>query len=193
MFDMVQKSLRDWKIEDKIFSFTLDNASVNTSMVGHLRKKLADRYLLHHSGKLLHVRCAAHVLNLVVQDGLDAMASVVDRIRDLVQYVRSSQGRMEKFNAMIGQVGLACKNHPSLDVPTRWNSTYLMLESSLPFIATFEVLKEAGKDYKFLLQLVNGRWQKLFAIFWALFTQPQRKSRVGHIPPLTYTSMRSGM
>ena len=43
MFDMVQDSLRDWKIEDKIFSFTLDNAPVNTSMVGHLRIFLADR------------------------------------------------------------------------------------------------------------------------------------------------------
>ena len=121
---MVQKSLRDWKIEDKIFSFTLDNAPVNTSMVGHLRIFLVDRYLVHHSGKLLLVRCDAHVLNLVVQDGLDAMASVVDRIRESVQYVKSSQGRMEKFNAMIARVGLACKNHPSLEVPTRWNSTY---------------------------------------------------------------------
>ena len=90
MFDMVQKSLRDWNIEDKIFSFTLDNAPVNTSMVGHLRKNLADRYLVHHSGKLLHVRCAAHVLNLVVQDGLDAMTSIVDRIRESVWYVKSS-------------------------------------------------------------------------------------------------------
>ena len=40
---MVQDSLRDWKIEDKIFSFTLDNAPVNTLMVGHLRIFLADR------------------------------------------------------------------------------------------------------------------------------------------------------
>ena len=82
MFDMVQKSWREWKIEDKILRFTLDNTLVNTSVVGYLRKKLVDRYLVHHSGKLLHVRCAAHVLNLVVQDGLDAMASVVDRIRE---------------------------------------------------------------------------------------------------------------
>ncbi|XP_045090263.1 zinc finger BED domain-containing protein RICESLEEPER 2-like [Aegilops tauschii subsp. strangulata] len=76
------------------------------------------------------------------------MASVIDRIRESMQYVKSSQGRMEKFNAMIARVGLACKNHPSLDVPTRWNSTYLMLESSLPFRAAFEALKETDKDYK---------------------------------------------
>uniref|UniRef100_A0A8R7TP51 AC transposase n=1 Tax=Triticum urartu TaxID=4572 RepID=A0A8R7TP51_TRIUA len=125
---------------------------------GRARRALAKLIVLHElpsnffeypSFRLLHVRCAAHVLNLVVQDGLDAMASVVDRIRDSVQYVRSSQGRMEKFNAMIARVGLACKNHPSPDVPTRWYSTYLMLESSLPFRAAFEALKETDKDYKF--------------------------------------------
>ena len=110
-----------------------------------------------------------------------------------MQYVKSSHGRMEEFDAMTARVGLACKNHPSLDVPTRCNSTYLMLESSLPFRAAFEALKETDKDINLLLQLVNGRWPKLFAIFWALFTQPQRKSRVGHIPPNTCTSTRSAM
>lgn len=166
MFDMVQKSLREWNIEEKIFSFTLDNAQVNTSMVGHLRKNLVDRYLLHHSGKLLHVRCAAYILNLVVQDGLDAMASVVDRIGESVQYVKSSQGRMERFDEMIAQVGLACKNHPSVDVPTRWNSMYLMLESSLPFRAAFESLKEPDKDYKFAPSA--SEWEMAEAIFHLL-------------------------
>ena len=123
MFDMVQKSLRDWKIEDKIFSFTLDNAQVNSSMVCHLRKNLIDRYLVHHSAKLLHIRCVAHVRNLVVRDGFDAMVLVVDRIRESVNYIMRSQGRMEKFDEMTVQVELACKNHPLLDVPTLLNST----------------------------------------------------------------------
>jgi hypothetical protein len=68
MFGVVQNSLRDWNIENKLFSFTLDNAEVNTKMVGHPRKNLVDQYLLPHEGKLLHVRYATHVLNLIVQE-----------------------------------------------------------------------------------------------------------------------------
>ena len=93
---------------------------------------MIDRYLVHHSAKLLHIRCVAHVRNVVVQDGFDAMALVVDRIRESVNHIMRSQGRMEKFDEMTVQVELACKNHPLLDVPTRWNLMYLMLESSLP-------------------------------------------------------------
>jgi hypothetical protein len=132
MFGVVQNSLRDWNIENKLFSFTLDNAEVNTKMVGHLRKNLVDQYLLHHEGKLLQVRCAAHVLNLIVQDGLKTMNCVVDNIRESVKFIRSSQSRQELFDKMVAKVGIKCKHHPSLDVSTRWNSTFLMLQSTLP-------------------------------------------------------------
>jgi hypothetical protein len=68
-FGVVLNSLREWNIEDKLFSFTMDNAEINTKMVRHLKENLVDRNLIHHEGKLLQVRCAAHVLNLIVQDG----------------------------------------------------------------------------------------------------------------------------
>jgi predicted DNA-binding protein YlxM (UPF0122 family) len=88
-------------------------------MVSHLRKNLVDRNLIHHEGKLLHIRCAAHVLNLVVQDGLRTMKSVVDNIRESVKFIRSSQSRQELFDKMVAKVGIKCKHHPSLDVSTR--------------------------------------------------------------------------
>ena len=90
MLCVVQNSIRQWNIENKIFSFIMDNAEVNTKMMKDLRKNLVDRNLLHHEGKLLHIRCAAHVLNLIVQDGLKVMKSVVDNIRESVKYIKSS-------------------------------------------------------------------------------------------------------
>ncbi|XP_051200332.1 zinc finger BED domain-containing protein RICESLEEPER 2 isoform X1 [Lolium perenne] len=149
MFGVVLNSLRDWNIENKLFSFTTDNAEVNTKMVSHLRKNLVDRNLIHHEGKLLHIRCAAHVLNLVVQDGLRTMKSVVDNIRENVKYIRSSQFRKEQFAKMVAKVGIKCKHQPSLDVSTRWNSTFQMLESTLPFRKVFETLEEQEPNYTF--------------------------------------------
>ena len=149
MFGVVQNSIRKWNIENKIFSFTMDGAEVNTKMIKHLRKNLADRNLLHHEGKLLHIRCAADMLNLIVQDGLEVMKSVVDNIRESVKYITSSQSRKEQFANMVEQVGISCKYQPTLDVSTKWNSTFLMFESTLPFRKAFETLEQQEPNYTF--------------------------------------------
>ena len=45
----------------------------------------------------MHVRCCAHILNLIIVSGLDELyASVVD-IRNAVKYVRSSTTRLGTF------------------------------------------------------------------------------------------------
>jgi hypothetical protein len=51
----------------------------------------------------------------------------VDNIRESVKYIGSSQFRKEQFAKMVAQAGIKCKQQPSLDVLTRWNSTFLML------------------------------------------------------------------
>ena len=70
MFNLVLNSLKEWNLEDKLFSFTLDNAAVNTAMINTLRKNLKTKGFLVLGGKLFHFRCATHVFNLIVQDGL---------------------------------------------------------------------------------------------------------------------------
>ncbi|PVH67017.1 hypothetical protein PAHAL_1G411400 [Panicum hallii] len=65
---------------------------------------------------------------LPIQEGLLAMSNAVTRIRESVKYVKSSQGRKQRFEKMIKEVGIACDKRPPLDVATRWNSTYQMLK-----------------------------------------------------------------
>ena len=71
MFNQVLECIQEWNIEDKIFGITLDNASANDSMVFELKRNLVDKMALPVSGELLHNHCAAHVINLIVKDGLD--------------------------------------------------------------------------------------------------------------------------
>ena len=66
----------------------------------------------------MHVRCCAHILNLIVMEGLKEVNTSILKVRNAVKYVKSSPSRQK-----IGEKGLLC-----LDVPTRWNSTYLMLK-----------------------------------------------------------------
>lgn len=83
------------------------------------------------------MRCAAHILNLAVREGLKDIDLSIVRVRATVRYVKSSPARLQKFMACVEGERIDSKGLVSLDVETRWNSTYLMLESALKFKKAF--------------------------------------------------------
>ena len=64
--EKINSLICEWEIEKKLFSITLDNASANDSFVEKLRTQLNFRGLLLLNEKFFHVRCCAHILNLIV-------------------------------------------------------------------------------------------------------------------------------
>ncbi|GMY09741.1 zinc finger BED domain-containing protein RICESLEEPER 2-like, partial [Fagus crenata] len=70
LVDRLLAVLQEWGIDRKIFSIILDNASYNETLVNSLKENLSFGPYLSCSGEFFHVHCGAHVLNLVVQDGL---------------------------------------------------------------------------------------------------------------------------
>jgi len=147
MFNALLKGIQEWNIEDKLFSITLDNAKVNNSMMVLLKTNLLMKKMLPCEGKLFHIRCGAHVINLVVQDGLKKISSIVHNIRESVKYIKSSQARKEKFEEVAVQVGVPLGKQPTLDISTRWNSTFLMLQSAYPYRRVFDELGKQDKSY----------------------------------------------
>uniref|UniRef100_A0A2N9IPK2 HAT C-terminal dimerisation domain-containing protein n=1 Tax=Fagus sylvatica TaxID=28930 RepID=A0A2N9IPK2_FAGSY len=95
--DRLLAVLQEWGIDRKIFSITLDNASYNETLVNSLKENLSFGPYLPCSGEFFHVRCGAHVLNLIVQDGLKVIDEVVHNIRESVKYVKGSDSRRLKF------------------------------------------------------------------------------------------------
>ncbi|KAL6654142.1 hypothetical protein ACP70R_007607 [Stipagrostis hirtigluma subsp. patula] len=169
MFNALLKSLQDWHLEHKLFSITLDNATNNDKMIEFLKTNFVQRGLIPCKGDLLHRRCAAHVLNLIVQDGFKTMGSATSSIRESVKYIRSSVPRKERFEEIIVQVGTSAEKRPSLDVPTRWNSTYLMLESSLKHRTAFESLKSQDPSYKDAPTAAEWKMADRLSIFFENF------------------------
>ncbi|GJT01343.1 retrovirus-related pol polyprotein from transposon TNT 1-94 [Tanacetum coccineum] len=75
-FDFMMK---EWDIENKIYSTSMDNTSANDKAIKNLRRIFeVDRKLLC-DGRLFHVRCCAHILNLIAQDGLETIKSVIKK------------------------------------------------------------------------------------------------------------------
>jgi len=137
---VIYDCLKEWNIEKMVFSITLDNATANDSLQTILKGHLNLQNSLVCDGEFFHVRCSAHILNLIVQEGLKAAIDSLIAIRESVKHVRGSDGRMQKFEQCVKQVGIETNLGLRLDVVTRWNSTYLMLESALPYEKVFSSL-----------------------------------------------------
>ncbi|KAG2715479.1 hypothetical protein I3760_03G079800 [Carya illinoinensis] len=120
----INSCLQDWGI-DKIFTVTVDNASTNDVIIEYLRKFIGGHLF---ERKYIHIRCCAHIMNLIVNDGLRDCDDSIIRVRNAVRYVRSSPARMEKFKKCTEKEKIDCTKLVCLDVSTTWNSTYLMLE-----------------------------------------------------------------
>ncbi|CAI9292065.1 unnamed protein product [Lactuca saligna] len=135
----VETCLTEWGLKN-ILIVTVDNASSNDVAINHLIKVLNHWDCGVLKGAFLHMRCAAHVLNLVVRDGLMEVNSCVKKIRALVKYVRSSPARLQKFKASMQEEKIESKSLVPMDVDTRWNSTFLMLKSAIKFRKAFSNL-----------------------------------------------------
>ncbi|KAF7815103.1 zinc finger BED domain-containing protein RICESLEEPER 2-like [Senna tora] len=141
--------LKEWGIDRKIFSLTLDNASANDSMQSILKEHLSLQNSLLCRGEFFHVRCCAHILNLIVQEGLKVASGALNKIRESIKYVKASEARMISFNECVAQVGgIDTGMGLRLDVSTRWNSTYVMLESAIKYRRAFGSLSLFDKNFK---------------------------------------------
>ncbi|KAM3395034.1 zinc finger BED domain-containing protein RICESLEEPER 2-like [Capsicum galapagoense] len=129
--------LLEWDL-DTVFSITVDNASSNDVTMIEMSKQLSNCGTNIMEDQHLHVRCMAHILNLIVQDGLKEIDKPVKRVRQAVKYVKQSAARVKKFKECCESQLITCKKSLCLDVPTRWNSTYLMLETTQYFELAFE-------------------------------------------------------
>jgi hypothetical protein len=91
----------------------LDNAFINDNFSKTMQENLVDKGQLPRKGKLFHCRCAARVLNLIVQEGFKSISSATKNIRESVKYVKSSQAQKQRFEEIIEQVGISSGNDPS--------------------------------------------------------------------------------
>ncbi|KAI8527818.1 hypothetical protein RHMOL_Rhmol12G0103800 [Rhododendron molle] len=136
----------EWNIDRKLSTLTVDKCTTNDAMIDLLLEKLGGDHIRCKS--LFHVRCAAHILNLIVKDGLDVIKSSIVKVRDSVGYWIATQKKEETFEGAARQLGITYGKNLSLDCPTRWNSTFFMLQTTIKYRNAFGRLKLKDPKYK---------------------------------------------
>ncbi|KAL4579840.1 hypothetical protein LXL04_016008 [Taraxacum kok-saghyz] len=96
--DAIYKCLKEWEIEDKIFTISVDNAAYNDKALKRQKEIFSRVRKLVCGGRLFHVRCCAHILNLLVRDGLGTVDSVIGEVREAIKYLNNPEERLQRFS-----------------------------------------------------------------------------------------------
>ncbi|GKB34492.1 zinc finger BED domain-containing protein RICESLEEPER 2-like protein [Tanacetum coccineum] len=113
----LRKTFVNFNLENKIMSITLDNASNNTSAIGKLKLK----YKPPMDGRFYHSRCVAHIINLVVQDGLavPAINAIKVSFKTMLKDVfKSSARNHQRYIKIYSEAGKPCLS-PNWDISIR--------------------------------------------------------------------------
>ncbi|GKC60998.1 zinc finger BED domain-containing protein RICESLEEPER 2 [Tanacetum coccineum] len=120
------KCIVGWGIKN-VLTMTVDNAPSNDKALDHLIKKLPNAKI-YDEGKHFHIRCMAHILNLIVKEGLKENNYHVDCVANAVKYIRYSSQRINNFKRCMKEVDLESNRFLCGECPTRWNSKHDMLK-----------------------------------------------------------------
>ncbi|CAN0914821.1 Zinc finger BED domain-containing protein RICESLEEPER 2 [Linum grandiflorum] len=150
--------LEEWGLKS-IFTVTVDNASANDTAVTYLKEQLKIWGTSVMDGNYLHMRCVAHIVNLIVGVGLEEMGLSIRRVREAIRWVCGSPSREQYFRELADFKRIESKKKLSLDVPTRWNSTFIMLDTALIFERAFEAV--CNLDPTFSADLKTKKWKNV--------------------------------
>lgn len=89
-----------WGVE-KVFTVTLDNATTNDGVVTYVKRRVNMWKGLVLDGKFMHIRCGAHIVNLIINEGLKSMHDSIMTIHNCVRYIRSSPARLQNFKHVL--------------------------------------------------------------------------------------------
>ncbi|KAG6658243.1 hypothetical protein CIPAW_04G147100 [Carya illinoinensis] len=83
---------------------------------------------------------------------LSRIGEIVDCIREWVKYLVTLEARIKQFSDIAKQLQLPTKKL-ILDVPTRWNSTYLMQAVAVGFKEVFPRYGERDQGSNYVLSI----------------------------------------
>nr|KAJ0217193.1 hypothetical protein LSAT_V11C300123950 [Lactuca sativa] len=142
-----------WQLQSRLLRFIyvtcphtaekLTNVLMDNLMVDKLP---FDSLILGRS--LFHMRCVAHILNLIVRSGLDVFGHGIKKVRNSCSFWTTTPKRLDAFQKNAKFENVSCEKNLVVDCKKRWNSTYLMLSTTLKYKEVFNQLQQSEPQYK---------------------------------------------
>ncbi|KAL6312943.1 hypothetical protein AAG906_022723 [Vitis piasezkii] len=183
--DVLLDFLLDWNMDRKLSTITVDNCS----------KKLSSSGSLLLNGKIFHMRCATHVLNLIVKEGLDVIRVEIEKIRESVAYWSATPSRVEKFEDAARQLRLPCNKKLCLDLCEIKEALYDWLICSNEVVSTMasSMLEKFDKYWSgchivmAIAVVLDPRYKmKILEFYFPIMYGSEASSEIGKIRQLCY-------
>ena len=90
----------------------------------------------------------SHIFNFIFQERLKIIDDSVIKIQETMKYLKESESRMCKFDKCAKILGVKRTKGLHLDVFTRWNATYDILDSSMRYCFVLNRLAQDDANFK---------------------------------------------
>ncbi|CAN0891510.1 Putative AC transposase [Linum grandiflorum] len=131
MYRCLTKVLKTYNLETRVLACTHDNSQVAVHACHALKEELDGLKV----GPFCYIPCAAHTLNLIIDDGLRTTKPLISKIRELVFELNSCPEMLDDFLQLNTAYQEGSWNFP-LETSTRWSGNYQMLD----------LVRKAGKS-----------------------------------------------
>ncbi|BBN01618.1 hypothetical protein Mp_2g08860 [Marchantia polymorpha subsp. ruderalis] len=164
--ELLLSILKDLNLATRVRAVTTNSGGEMPPAMRHVAAKLNEEF----DAKLesdWHVRCVCHIINRAVKDCETIVKLVVEKIRSLLKMICVSAVLRVAFREI--QVLLGRRNIvdvPGLDVETRWNSMFEMIDNCFLVKDVFESMcnKEDFTAALGGLQLSQTDWREIKAV-----------------------------
>lgn len=136
---LLRSIITNFDIARKISAITTDIAREMGPAMEKMRQYLYAEGNEVHSDR--HIRSVCHILNHPVKDSDCSFVDQVSKLRELLKRIRASPALREQFKHV--QIALdtdSLREVPDLDIETRWNSMFLMVQACVTLKTVLEAL-----------------------------------------------------
>ncbi|CAG8522062.1 3221_t:CDS:2 [Scutellospora calospora] len=144
--DAINNVLSDFNIKDNTLALTTDNEFAMIVCRRLIVQKLQCEF---DNIRFSYYRCVAHILNLTTKQELEMINSSVEKVQNLMLKIKVSIHFSDDL-CRLYKLKIITYLKPELDIETRWNSTYYMLQKMQKIENTLNLL---AADYPLIHSL----------------------------------------
>ncbi|KNA20951.1 hypothetical protein SOVF_047630 [Spinacia oleracea] len=153
---LTAECLFDWDVASKISTIAIDYA-FDEKLTDILADHLSSSSLIL-GGKLLRMRCFARTTSLMVKEGFDVIGNVIEKIRESILFWTTTPQRERDFKEASRELSISESDSKlNLDSVSKWNTTFLMLQTALLLKPVFCHLKK--QEFEYLCMPSEEEWE----------------------------------